>query len=375
MRPRHLLLTSKKRGWSGETAVVAALARGLAARGFEVSVATPADASLARRLVDAPVRIVPFAFAKRRPSVLWTMPREVARLRRFVAREGVALVHSHASFDTWCAALALRALGPGRAPLLVRTKHNLKRIRETALNRWYYGRAIARIVAPSEAVAAHLGASAVVPADRVCVIPNGVAAPPEGRPTRAAARAALGLAEGDEVALVASRLTARKDVATAARAVEALAARRPRLRLLVAGAGDAAVETELEVLAARSKTIALLGHVDDLEPLYAAADLAIAPARDEPFGLAPLEAMARGLPTIASDAPGHRDFAEHGGTALLFPSGDAEELAAAIDRLLDDGALRARIAAEGARVARERFSLDAMVDATVRLYESLGARA
>ncbi|MCA9771433.1 MAG: glycosyltransferase family 4 protein [Myxococcales bacterium] len=369
MHPPHVLITCKKRGWSGETAMIVALARGLAAADFRVSVAAPPGASVATRLEVESIGLLPIPFNKNRPGILWRMPRDVALLARFIRRERVDLVHCHASHDTWCAALARTLIGEN-APPLVRTKHNLKRIRETAANRWYYGRAIDRVIAPSGAVEAHLRASPIVPADHVRRVPNGIPPPPAARPDRAEARARLGLAPDAEVALVASRLTARKDVLVAAQAVAGLRAERPNLRLLIAGAGDADVREPLEGLAREAGTIVLLGHVDDLEPLYAAADLFVAPARDEPFGLAPLEAMARGVPAIVSDAPGHRDFARPEETAVLFPPGDTRALGDAIVRLLDDRALHARLAAEGARAA-EAFTVDAMIQGTLAVYAEL----
>lgn len=370
----HLLLTNKKRGWSGEAAMVAELARGFRARGWRVTVASNPKADLLRRLEGSGVEALTLTLLKDAPRVLVTLPGDMRRLAEYVRREGVSLIHSHASFDCWTAALAIRRHGLG-VPL-VRTKHNLKRIRATAANRWYYGRAIDALVAPSRAVEEHLRASEVVPKERVHYIPNGIAidrvAVFEGG--KAKARAEIGAPEGAALVVYVSRLTPRKDPATLVRAVRALRERRPDLLLWIAGESTPEDRERLEKVAEGDAAVRFLGHRDDVPRLLAAADLFVLPSLSEPFGLAPLEAMLARTPVIVSDADGFRDYMRDGDNGLVFPKGNAEALAAAMDRMLSDAGLRARCADEGERTVRGRFHAERMIDETEALYRRLLAR-
>jgi glycosyltransferase involved in cell wall biosynthesis len=87
---------------------------------------------------------------------------------------------------------------------------------------------------------------------------------------------------------------------------------------------------------------------------YRNADVVLFPSEwAEPFGLVPLEAMARGTPVVATGTGGSGEFLHDGDNCLLFPPGDPSALAAAVLRLASDGDLRRRVAEGGARTARE----------------------
>jgi glycosyltransferase involved in cell wall biosynthesis len=90
--------------------------------------------------------------------------------------------------------------------------------------------------------------------------------------------------------------------------------------------------------------------------IYAAADVVVQPSQlFEPFGLVAVEAMACGRPVIASELPGVRRVVTDAGGGVLTPPGDPEALADAIDRLLEDGALRRRLADAGRIGVEQRY--------------------
>jgi glycosyltransferase-like protein len=101
--------------------------------------------------------------------------------------------------------------------------------------------------------------------------------------------------------------------------------------------------------------VILLGTVadDELPRWYGAADAFVFPSRKEGWGLAVLEAMAAGLPVVASDIPVFREYLRAGQDALLVPPGEPASLADAMRRLTVDGDLRARLRGAGARVASQ----------------------
>jgi glycosyltransferase involved in cell wall biosynthesis len=91
-----------------------------------------------------------------------------------------------------------------------------------------------------------------------------------------------------------------------------------------------------------------------LPPVYDDHDAVLFPARwDEPWGLVPLEAMARGRPVVATGTGGSAEYLRDGDNALLVARGDAGALAAAIDRLAADAPLRSRLREAGLATARE----------------------
>jgi glycosyltransferase involved in cell wall biosynthesis len=87
-----------------------------------------------------------------------------------------------------------------------------------------------------------------------------------------------------------------------------------------------------------------------------------------------LEAMAAGLPTVAHDLEPVREIHDHGATALLVPLGDRAALGSALERLVADPALRARLG-QAAQGRSRRHSIEPMVDAYEALYRELAARA
>ena len=169
---------------------------------------------------------------------------------------------------------------------------------------------------------------------------------------RAAARRALGLGE-EPVAVVVGRLTRQKGQDVAAAAWPHVAAQLAGARLLLVGDGP----ERAAVAAAAGEGVALLGHRDDVPQVLAAADLVLLPSRWEGLPLALLEAMARGLPVVATDVAGSSSTLLDGDlppAGEVVPVGDAAALAAAAVRRLQDPELRRR---EGA-AARQRVERD-----------------
>jgi glycosyltransferase involved in cell wall biosynthesis len=154
--------------------------------------------------------------------------------------------------------------------------------------------------------------------------------------------------------LSVGRIDRRKGIETA---IEALVELPAEARLGVAGEGDAGTLAELEALAARlgvSERVDFLGYCDTerLVELYAKADAVVFPVVwDEPWGLVPLEAMAHGVPVVATGRGGSSEYLRDGVNALLHAAGDASALAAALLRLAGDPALRERLREGGAATA------------------------
>jgi len=132
--------------------------------------------------------------------------------------------------------------------------------------------------------------------------------------------------------------------------------------------------TEHERLVARvrergiSGAVSFLGHSEDVPACLAAADIFVLPSRTEAFPNAVLEAMASGLPVVASKVGGVREIIEDERTGLLVPAGDPRALADQVCRLMADAGLGVRLGSAGRTMVEGRFSFDRMVDAFERVY-------
>jgi glycosyltransferase involved in cell wall biosynthesis len=117
--------------------------------------------------------------------------------------------------------------------------------------------------------------------------------------------------------------------------------------------------------------ITMEGWTDEVAKMLGTFDLFVSPARAEPFGLAIVEAMAAGIPVLATMSEGACEIIEPDTTGRLVPLRDVAALAGAIDELLSDPGERERLSANAQLAVRERFSLARMVDETEDVYRQV----
>lgn len=142
-----------------------------------------------------------------------------------------------------------------------------------------------------------------------------------------------------------------------------------RAMLVMVGDGPDRVAAEDEVRRlGLTADVQFLGKIDAVAPLLASADLFLLPSASESFGLSALEALACGVPVIASDAGGLPEVVKPGETGILAPVGDLDSMAGAAIELLRDPARWARMSAAAAADARSRFSQDEVVSQYEALY-------
>jgi glycosyltransferase involved in cell wall biosynthesis len=204
-----------------------------------------------------------------------------------------------------------------------------------------------------------------VPARKVCVIHNGIDL--TAFPTPAAPRPAKG-----NRAIHVARLNPVKDQPTLLHAARLAADAEPSFRLDLVGDGPARAELE-----ALHRQLNLGGHVrflgfrDDVRDLLTAADFFVLSSVSEGISLTLLEAMAMGLPVVATDVGGNREVVAEGTTGLLVPAQSPAALAEAMLGLVRDPERARRMGAAGRRRAEEKFDLRRVVREYEELYLSL----
>ncbi|MCP4591007.1 MAG: glycosyltransferase [bacterium] len=226
------------------------------------------------------------------------------------------------------------------------------------------------IVGNSPSVIEHLRSAARVDPSRLQLIFGGVDAGPI-EAARAVGRTALGIHNDDPTLLWVGRLDPVKGLDELLGAFARVAETCPCNLLL---AGDGAYRPRVEQLIDDSpvrRRIFLLGSRSDVPVLLKTADVFVFPSRTEGMPNALLEAMAAGLPCVATDVPGCRDVVTHQVDGLLTQPSDPGDLAASILRLLSDSTLAQRLAAAARAKVRREFSLDRCLSAYLELYDRI----
>ncbi|MGH7360697.1 MAG: glycosyltransferase family 4 protein, partial [Candidatus Methylomirabilales bacterium] len=353
-----------------------ALARVLVARGHQVIVLT-------RQLGGLPVREVlggvPVVRAIRTielgPLFGLTYILSVARFLLTHRRDWDVIHVTHAYLDAFTAVLTRRLHG---LPVVVRPAcagyygdlARMGRFRVWPLLPALDGfttRTVIRTIARADAFIANstelreelIGAG--FPAERIVHIPNGVDLNhfhPDPVERSGEARRRLGLPAGPLLGF-AGRLDPQKGLHTLLAAVQPLLTGDGETRLLLMGEGPQ--RSELEQAARRaglSARILFRGLVRDVAPYLRACDIFVFPSVGEGMPNALLEAMASGLPCVASAIGGCTDIVTDGESGLLVPPGDAAAFRAALDRLLHSPELRARLGAAARATVVSRFGLE-----------------
>ena len=309
-------------------------------------------------------------------------------VRAVLAREHFDLVQSHeriAGCDLYRAGdgvhrqwLAYRAAAAGPAERLGMRLNLWHRYVCAAEKAMFEDPRLRAVICNSQMVADEIRRHFPGAAAKLHVIYNGVDLehfhPRERAALRATARARYGCAEDDTVYAFVGSGFARKGLGAAIAALAELAARGVHhVRLLVAGRDRAAARFESQAeRAGLAGRVLFLGGIEDVRPVYAAADCFILPTRYDPFPNTALEALAMGLPAIVSTQCGAAELVQPGVNGWVCAPDDVPGLAGC----MQDAAGLAQsaavvIAAEAARRSTESFGIDTMAEQMIALYRTL----
>lgn len=353
MSPHHILhiLGTAQPEAAGKVRIVGAIASGLDPAQFKVHAwFLGADGPLVAELEQsgATVRVVPWQGGRRDPIGMWRFWR-VFQKRRFT------ILHQHEGGRAirWI----VRATQGTR--VLV---HLHGRVLEAQAN---------ELIDPNIQAADFVIATSLAVAERakgakVAVVYPGVPVAENlaENPTRTTGNT--------RVVGTAGRLVPVKGIAQLIRAVCLLRSRIPDVRLEIAGSGpeESALREEVQRLELNG-CVAFLGWQSNLAPLFARWNVFVLPSIEEAFGVAALEAMAAGLPVVATDVGGIPELVENGKTGWLVPPGDPVALSERLGTLLLDAQQQQMAGTAGWIRAREKFSQEHMVYSVARIYKEL----
>jgi glycosyltransferase involved in cell wall biosynthesis len=227
-----------------------------------------------------------------------------------------------------------------------------------------------RVVGVSDHTTANLVRYERIPREKLVTIPNGIELAPARR-SPVEVRASLRIPDGAPVVGTAGRLTGQKGLEFLIQAATLLRPRYPDLRVLLVGDGDQRGALEEQARAAGlDDRVHFLGIRMDIPDLLGVFDIYALPSRWEGLPMAVLEAMAAGLPVVASDVGGVPTAIRDGMEGFLVPPGEPAALAGALAKLLSDPDLRARMGTASLRRYEHNFTLEEMT----RRYEALYLR-
>lgn len=304
--------------------------------------------------------------------------RAFRRLLRFVREHDIQLVHAHLTYSAvWASILSRITKIPSIVSLHVAPSAT-KAIQPNAvrrklvdvkdrLMRFLIGRWASSVVMVSGGLRDVYLANGGLPAEKIRVVHNGIELE-RFRRDRAETRARL----AHELSIpIDARIAVTVSVLRPAKGIEVLL---DAVRLVPDAyfviAGDGPMREEWTALAERSgvaSRVRWAGYRRDVEAILASCDLFVHPSLDDAFPTVLLEAMAAGLPVVASRVGGIPEIVDDGVTGTLVPAGDAERLARAIRTLLADGAALARMS-EAASERANRFSTAAWNERLAAVY-------
>jgi glycosyltransferase involved in cell wall biosynthesis len=303
-------------------------------------------------------------------------PLALARLTRLLVRERVTILQTHGARANFYGRIAGRLAG---VPVIISTVHNsLKDYEVRPLKRWLYMYLLRltlplvhRIICVSDANRRDLIDEYPAVAAKTQTVYNGV--DPSAFPSQPdcqKVRQELGIRQGPLLVTIA-RLTEQKGHCYLLQAFPDLLKTWPQLCCAFVGEGE--LQDTLQRMAIDlgvERACRFVGVREDIADILAAADLFVLPSLSEGFPFVLLEALAMGLPVVASRVNGVPELIENHKTGLLVPARDPQALVAAIREVLSDPTAASEMGAAGRSVVQKRFTVDQMVANTTAIFDA-----
>ncbi len=307
-------------------------------------------------------------------SAGYLKPSGIYKIISIIRRGRFDLIHSHYSKDLWQIVPALD-LSKNKTPLIM-TKHLGSFIdKKDRMHRWIYGRLNAA-VAISTVIKDNLLKTCPIQEDKVHIIPNGIDtvrfSPDPVK--REKARNEFNAGENELLIGMIARFSPGKGHEEFIAAAAGLNQKYASLKYIIVGEasrGEMEYEKKIKDLAEKEglKNLIFTGYRSDTETVLNGMDIFAFPSHAEAFGIALVEAMGIGLPSVCSNSDGVLDIAIDGVTSYLFKVKDAGDLQLKLERLIQSPGDREHFGAASRKRAQDFFNIDVITDKTLQFYD------
>ncbi|MBF0317668.1 MAG: glycosyltransferase family 4 protein [Nitrospirae bacterium] len=289
------------------------------------------------------------------------------KLFRYIRRQQFDVVNTHSGKDSWIGGIAAKM---AKTPVLVRTRHLNISLKRSLVNFIHY--LPDTYITCGKNMRANLVRNCGFPQDRVVSIPTGVDEGFFATPRQSHGRSEYGI-DADTVVIVnVGILRTVKGQEVTLQAFKKVLEVIPNVRCILVGDGPG--RNRLENVAKTlgiSESVIFTGFLDDVAAIYSFSDVCVLSSFSEGVPQSVLQAMAVGVPVVATRVGGVPEIVAHEKTGLLVDSGDHEALAAQIIRLIKDPALAKALTKNARTFVLEDHCLEAMVTKIERLYMTL----
>jgi glycosyltransferase involved in cell wall biosynthesis len=364
-----ILIAEASTAIGGQELAVVRHAKGMRKRGHDVQLLVQPGSPIEQLALQQEVPIQAVEMSGLTPSAL-------KMFRQILRRERPDILHVNSSRDSWLGGIAARLLSP--RVKVIKTRHISAPLNRNAATRLLYRRLFDHIIVTGgrsneRALVERDGLQAT----KVSAFPIGVDlsqfSPGSPEPD---IRGELGLAPGDRLVGLLSYLRAYKGHQYFIEAAALLAHRHPGVRFLIVGEGpdEMSIRARIAQLGV-AREVLMLGYRPDSLSLLRSLDIFVMPSIEgDTIPQVLLEAMAVGLPVVATTTGSIPDVIGNGLTGLLVPPRESQAISECVETLLNDAALRRMLGHNASCLVARTYSLESMLDCLERVYQQVLAQ-
>jgi len=345
----------------GQEKRVLAEASGLMQRGHYVVIACRGHAKIKTEAERLGIKT--YILPLRRPYDI----QSIFRLYRIIQQERFDIVNTHSGIDSWIGGLAARLAG---VPVLVRTRHLNIPLKRTPLNFIHYLPDM--YITCGEDMRMNLIKKCGFPEDRVISIPTGVDREFFEVKSNKDVAVKYGLSKDSPLITNVGILRSVKGHEITLQAVKSVIKTVPEAKFLIVGDGPARerIEALVDALGIRGYVI-FTGFVRDIPEIYSFSDVAVLSSWSEGLPQSLIQAMAAGVPVVATAVGGVPEVVIHKQTGILVEAGDSEGLAEGIVKLLENPELCKRLTERARQLVMDKYTMEHMIEKIETLYSGL----
>jgi len=361
MKPLSIVHTESSLGWGGQEIRILTEISGMMARGHRVTLLTPEAAEIFPAAQKLGIPVSAIDIAKKRIS-------GVLALRHWLRAHdnGIDIINSHSSTDSWLIALALATLSMDKKPTLIRTRHVSTPINNSPFTRWLYMNASAHVVTTGEALRVQLHTQNNYPLNKLTSVRTGIDLSRFHPHDKDTTRQKLGVTNRPTLGILATLRDwkGHEDLLDALVLLRKQSSAHHAWQLLIVGDGPER-ERLIEKIAARglNDVVCLVGNKENVPEWLSAMDIFVLPSYgNEGVPQSIMQAMACGLPVVSTPVGAIAEAVAVDQSGLLVATRNPQALAAALDKLICNTTLRETMGSTGQAIANAQFGSDVMVD-------------